>query len=63
MILLVFNPKALPEYDGMTEAYEAWEQNPFTGIEVIGTDFTEKQIDRKITELWKMNPELKFHVC
>lgn len=60
--LLVFNPKALPEYDGATEAFEAWQENPFIGIEVVGTFDSDVKINRKIDEMWGKDRNLKFHI-
>lgn len=61
--LLVFNPNALPDYDGMTEHFEAWQANPFQGIEVVGTFETEQQAYRKMDKMRADNGvNLKFHI-
>jgi hypothetical protein len=60
--LLVFNPKALPEFDGRTEEAEFRAENPFAGIEVVGTFDTEAQAHRKIDQMWKVDRDLKFHI-
>lgn len=47
-IVQVFRPESLPEYDGRTEAYEAWEKNPFEGIEILGFCNTEAEVNALI---------------
>lgn len=47
-IVQVFRPESLPEYDGRTEAYEAWEANPFEGIEILGFCDTESEVNEMI---------------
>jgi hypothetical protein len=60
--LLVFNPKALPEFDGRTEEAEYRAENPFAGIEVVGTYNTDAEINRKIDQMWSKDRDLKFHI-
>lgn len=61
-ILLIFNPRALPEFDGRTEHFEAWQENPFMGIEVAGP-YDDEEIDSEITRRMGDNPDLKFLVA
>lgn len=58
-VLLVFNPAARGNYDGRTESQEAWERDPFEGIEVLGLCATEAEVARLIRA--NDAPGLKFH--
>lgn len=60
-LVQVFRPEARGNYDGRTESYEAWEKDPFEGIEVLGICGTEEEVNALIDEYKPGNPRWRFH--
>jgi hypothetical protein len=60
-LVQVFTPEARADYDGRTESYEAWLNNPFEGIEVLGIRETEAEVNALIDEYQPLHPDWRFH--
>lgn len=64
IVILVFRPEARAGYDGRTESHEAWEKDPFEGIEVLEI-FNDDEADEAMAVVNRMadaHPTWKFSV-
>lgn len=64
IVVSVFRPEVLPEYDGMTEAFEAWQFNPFQGMEILFvlSENQGGQVEQMILDFKRANHDWKFCV-